>query len=124
MLPRFDSTSATPSPPPTDAAMVPCEESAEETGPTWVEPTTLKELNDAYVLEAKLAGKSAGTSLYVVPSSRRDGTTNDVQERQSFKLFLVARFCKFKLGFLLSGIGLKELVVVYHVVRSCESELR
>lgn len=89
-VPRFDASSGTPTP----SAVVPHEDEPqpEDDLPTWEEPETIEDLNQEYVLENKLAGKTAGTSLYIVQSQRRNGTLKDVQPRQAYILFLVPRF--------------------------------
>lgn len=65
------------------------EDDAEVDPEPWDEPETLEKLVDAYVLEAKMAGKVAGTSLYVVPAKARDGTMKGTVDGQQYKLFLV-----------------------------------
>lgn len=55
----------------------------------WDEPVTLDKLTDQYVVENKFPGRTAGTSLIVVLSKRRDGVTNQVVDGQEYKLFMV-----------------------------------
>ena len=55
----------------------------------WEEPATLELLLDRYILENKFSGRTAGTSLYLVHSKRRDGMVDQVVPDQQYKLFLV-----------------------------------
>lgn len=82
--PRFDVNAA----PPETSAVVPHTEDDVEVEESWSEPSTLEELMNQYVMEAKMAGKVSGTSVYVVPASRRDGSESEIVPSQKFKLFL------------------------------------
>ena len=53
------------------------------------EPASLDQLQDQYNLEMKCSGRVAGTSLYLVHASKRDGQRVDVQGDQEYKLYLV-----------------------------------
>lgn len=65
---RFDTNYRGPAAPP--AAAKPQEE---KSLPPWVEPTTLESLLDKYNIEAKVPGRLAGTTWYVVQSKDRSG---------------------------------------------------
>lgn len=54
----------------------------------WHEPDTIEALLDAYIVESKFSGRTAGTTLFCVQSKRRDGTLDQVPPSQKFKLFL------------------------------------
>ena len=56
--------------------------------PAWDEPKTLDDLTNMYVVENKIAGRSAGTTLYLVQAKSRSGQARDVEENVEFKLFL------------------------------------
>ena len=55
----------------------------------WDEPGDCAQLG-AVQLETKIAGRTSGTTLFVVHSKRRDGRLMDCDPDQQFKLFLVA----------------------------------
>ena len=57
--------------------------------PAWNEPSTLQGLTDMYNVENKIAGRTAGTTLYLVQAKGRNGELHEVQDEQKFKLFLV-----------------------------------
>lgn len=83
---RFDVNVATA---PVSTAVVPHEEPEDEAIEPWAEPSTLDALTEKYNLEAKVPGKTAGTSLYVVFAKERSGETREIVEGQQYKLFLV-----------------------------------
>lgn len=56
----------------------------------WDEPGDVAQLVEHYNLETKVAGRTSGTTLFVVESKRRDGRLVDCDPDQQFKLFLVA----------------------------------
>lgn len=56
----------------------------------WLEPDTLQVLHDQYIVESKFAGRCPGTTLLLVQSKKRDGTTDQIQPNQRFKLFLAS----------------------------------
>lgn len=57
---------------------------------TWAdEPGTLDDLVQAYNIENKIAGRTAGTTLYVVQAVKKSGELGEAQDGQQFKLFLV-----------------------------------
>ncbi|CAK9111902.1 Uncharacterized protein SCF082_LOCUS51902 [Durusdinium trenchii] len=59
--------------------------------PAWVgEPTDIDGVLQRYNIEAKITGRLAGTTLFVVQAKDRSGKTEQVEERQDFKLFLAA----------------------------------
>ena len=62
----------------------------DEVVPWSDEPTTLDSLNDAYIVEAKVTGRSAGTTIYLVQSKQRGGAAEQVEEGQQYKLFLAS----------------------------------
>lgn len=75
--------------------MVPHEEEASEATPSpakWTEnePKTLDSLLDTHIIENKIGGRVAGTSLYLTLAKKRDGTETDVVENQKYKLYLVS----------------------------------
>lgn len=58
--------------------------------PAWDEPTNVQDLTDRYVIESKVAGRTPGSTLYVVQAKARNGAVTEVAENQTYKLFLVA----------------------------------
>ena len=85
---RFCITSTT-----QELALVASEEAQpqEPDPPQWVdEPENLDQLLDTYIIENKVAGRVAGTSLYLSLAKRRDGSEKHVTDGQKFKLWLVA----------------------------------
>ena len=59
--------------------------------PQWVdEPQNLDQLLDTYIIESKVAGRVAGTSLYLSLAKRRDGSEKNITAEQKYKLWLVA----------------------------------
>ena len=56
-----------------------------------MEPTSVQELLDMYVIENKMSGRVAGTSLWLTAAQRRSGEDFQVTEGQKYKLWLVAR---------------------------------
>lgn len=67
----------------------PEEAEEEECPPKWNEPTTVSELLEKYLVEAKISGRDPGTTLFLVGARQRNGELNNVSEGQSMKLFLV-----------------------------------
>ena len=62
--------------------------------PAWAEPKTLEELTNTYNVENKIAGRTAGSTLYLVQSKGRDGQVRECADpNQQFKLFLVHALC-------------------------------
>ena len=55
----------------------------------WQEPETVEVLMDMYIVEGKFSGRAPGTTLYLMNAKKRDGTTDQIQPNQRFKLFLV-----------------------------------
>ena len=45
-------------------------------------------LLDKYIVECRFAGRTPGTSLYLVHAVQRDGTRTEMVDNQKFKLFL------------------------------------
>lgn len=56
--------------------------------PAWQEPTSIQELTDMYQVENKYAGRTAGTTLFLVVAESRSGDVRDVVDGQRFKLFM------------------------------------
>ena len=56
----------------------------------WEEPGSLEALQDKYIIECKFAGRSAGTTLILCQSKRRDGCVDQVTGNQRYKLFMVS----------------------------------
>ncbi|CAK8995155.1 Uncharacterized protein SCF082_LOCUS4228 [Durusdinium trenchii] len=55
------------------------------------EPTTVDEILNQYYVEAKISGRTAGTTFFVVDAKRRtSGVLDQVSEHQTLKLFMVA----------------------------------
>ena len=53
------------------------------------EPVTVNELLDQYVIEFKTSGRWPGTTLFLVPSAKRNGgSCGEIAQGQRFKLFL------------------------------------
>ena len=52
------------------------------------EPTKLEDLTGKYELEAKIPGRRAGTSLFVVKATDRAGNIGQVVPEQALKMFL------------------------------------
>ena len=76
-------------------ALVPHEEASEvQPGPvkSWGEdePKNLESLLDTHIIENKIGGRVAGTSLYLTLAKKRDGTETGVIENQKYKLYLVS----------------------------------
>lgn len=72
-----------------DSAMVPVQDEEEPTPQPWtLEPATLHDLQDLYIIESKMSGRQPGTSLFLVQAERRDGSKVDMLDGQRFKLFL------------------------------------
>lgn len=75
-------------------ALVPHEEAPEAApGPAkWTEsePKNLDSLLETHIVENKIGGRVAGTSLYLTLAKKRDGTETDVVENQKYKLYLVS----------------------------------
>ncbi|CAJ1388885.1 unnamed protein product [Effrenium voratum] len=73
-------------------APVPMEdERPQDTPLSWEgEPDTLDQLVDQYIIECKMSGRTAGTTLILVQSKSRNNQTTDVTEGQQFKLYLAA----------------------------------
>ncbi|CAL1164981.1 unnamed protein product [Cladocopium goreaui] len=75
-------------------ALVPHEEAPEAApGPAkWTEsePKNLDSLLETHIIENKIGGRVAGTSLYLTLAKKRDGTETDVVENQKYKLYLVS----------------------------------
>ena len=57
--------------------------------PPWQEPTSIQELTDMYQIENKYAGRTPGTTLYLVQVEARNGDAREIVEGQRFKLFMV-----------------------------------
>jgi len=75
-----------------EEALVPAPSEPEsEPLPPWTEPESLDQLLDAYIVEAKMAGRIGGTSLYLMPVKRRDGSVTEIIDGQKWKLFLAPR---------------------------------
>ena len=55
------------------------------------EPATIDALLDTHILENKVAGRTPGTTLYLVSAKRRDGEVEGTLPHQKWKLFLVTR---------------------------------
>lgn len=55
----------------------------------WSEPESLNLLLDRYIVEGKFAGRTPGTTLYVVQSRNRSGSVDQCTPDQKFKLFMV-----------------------------------
>ena len=53
------------------------------------EPGTLDDLVQSYNIENKIAGRTAGNTLYVVQAMKKSGRLDEAQDGQQFKLFLV-----------------------------------
>lgn len=63
----------------------------EERLPPWDrEPRLLADLMEKYFVEAKISGRDAATTLFLVHGKQRNGETHDMAEDQTFKLFLVS----------------------------------
>ena len=57
--------------------------------PLWEEPKDLDQLTTTYVVENKFAGRTPGTTLYLVQAKARNGEIYEVvDDKQEFKLFL------------------------------------
>ncbi|CAJ1344537.1 unnamed protein product [Effrenium voratum] len=54
------------------------------------EPEKLDDLTRRYIIEAKVSGRTAGTTLYLVQAKDRDNKLEGVVENQQWKLFLAA----------------------------------
>lgn len=65
-------------------------EPAPAVAPWENEPTTVSELLELHVVEAKISGRDAGTTLFVVDARRRNGSLVDTTPNQSYKLFVVS----------------------------------
>ncbi|CAK9003468.1 unnamed protein product [Durusdinium trenchii] len=75
-----------------EEALVPAPSEPEsEPLPPWTEPESLDQLLDAYIVETKMAGRIGGTSLYLMPVKRRDGSVTEIIDGQKWKLFLAPR---------------------------------
>ncbi|CAL1133840.1 unnamed protein product [Cladocopium goreaui] len=63
-----------------------------------------KTIDERYLVETKLGGRTVGSTLYLVSARSRDGSQQQVVEGQSYKLFLAAHMqievpiCEFQLG--------------------------
>ena len=78
--------------------MAPAEESAlvladsEEAVPDitpWTgEPSTVEEMLNMYNVECKMSSNLVGGVLYLTQAARRDGTSHEIVEGQTHKLFL------------------------------------
>ena len=67
------------------------DERPQDTPLSWEgEPDTLDQLVDQYIIECKMSGRTAGTTLILVQSKSRNNQTTDVTEGQQFKLYLAA----------------------------------
>lgn len=85
--PRFCTNAAAISPGKTPTR--PTDEVKEE-GLCWEnEPSTLDSMLSLYAVEAKFAGKIAGTTLYVTSAERKDGVETSTAAEQHKKLFMV-----------------------------------
>ena len=57
--------------------------------PLWDEPKDLDQLTSTYVVENKYAGRTPGTTLYLVQAKARNGELREVaDDKQEYKLFL------------------------------------
>ena len=61
----------------------------EPTLPPWtLEPKTLDQLLEHYIVENKLPGRSPSTTIFIVQAKARGGTTTECLENQTKKMFL------------------------------------
>ena len=67
------------------------EEEVEPAIEPWSEPEKLEDMLDQYIIEGKFAGRSPGTTMYLVQAKKRDGTLEQVVAGQRCKLFLAPR---------------------------------
>ena len=76
---------------PTDKAIVPAEVEEDPVPPAFTsEPSTLDQLQEAYLVENKVPGRSPGTVLMLTSAQRRDGSKVEMHSTQSFKLWMVS----------------------------------
>ena len=69
--------------------LAPEAEAVPEVVEPWTgEPETIQQLQEAYVIEGKMAGRCSGLTMFLTMAKRRDGSLDQVQDRQKWKLFL------------------------------------
>lgn len=84
-VPRFGSSAVI------SNTMVPAEGTPEKERKEWEnEPTDLDSMLSLYAVDAKFAGRTPGTTLYLTSAQRKDGVETNIQPDQSKKLFLAA----------------------------------
>lgn len=68
--------------------VAPAEPVEQEVLEPWDEPLTMEDLLDKYILESKMSGRVANTTLVLTRAKQRDGTVSQIVDGQQFKLFL------------------------------------
>ena len=75
------------------------EEDATKVIEPWTnEPETLEELMDKYIVEAKFPGRNHGSTMFLVQSKARDGTSHQIIQGQKYKLFVATRLVYHSFG--------------------------
>ena len=75
------------------------EEDATKVIEPWTnEPETLEELMDKYIVEAKFPGRNHGSTMFLVQSKARDGSSHQIIQGQKYKLFVATRLVYHSFG--------------------------
>ena len=75
--------------------LAPVEKPVEQELAPWTgEPTNITQLQDRYLVEAKITGRLAGTTLFVVMAKDRSGKTDTCKMIVCFQRHNILGFCK------------------------------
>ena len=75
------------------------EEDATKVIEPWTnEPETLEELMDKYIVEATFPGRNHGSTMFLVQSKARDGSSHQIIQGQKYKLFVATRLVYHSFG--------------------------
>ena len=97
------------------------EEDAKKVIEPWTnEPETLDELLDKYIVEAKFPGRVPGSTMFLVQSKARDGSSHQIVQGQKYKLFVATRlmiYLPFYIFIAPSNIFILPLIGKYGMIK-------